>query len=232
MGSGVKKNYFKQIKTIKLSKKVRGKHSMKRSGYKVFIRVFALVVIMSLLLVGVSLYTSKDDLKKGKIVQHVFTKKVEQHRSTVEKYAKEFEVEEHTDVLLAMMLQESGGRGDDPMQSSESLCGKVGCINDPEKSIKQGVSYFAEALHAADGEIELAVQAYNFGIGFIYYLQKNDQNYSQDATIKFSQEMYKNAKDPSIYTCLREEAKQYDACYGDIFYARDVMEYKQKFVAN
>jgi hypothetical protein len=76
------------------------------------------------------------------------------------------------------------------------------------------------------------VQAYNFGIGFIYYLQKNDQNYSQDATIKFSQEMYKNAKDPSIYTCLREEAKQYDACYGDIFYARDVMEYKQKFVAN
>src|SRR5699024_6148793 len=100
MGSGVKKNYFKQIKTIKLSKKVRGKHSMKRSGYKVFIRVFALVVIMSLLLVGVSLYTSKDDLKKGKIVQHVFTKKVEQHRSTVEKYAKEFEVEEHTDVLL------------------------------------------------------------------------------------------------------------------------------------
>lgn len=205
---------------------------MKRSGYKVFIRVFALVIMMSLLLVGVSLYTSKDEFKKGKIAQHVFTKKVEQYRSTVEKYAKEFDVEEHTDVLLAMMLQESGGRGDDPMQSSESLCGEVGCITDPEQSIKQGVSYFAEALHAADGEIELAIQAYNFGIGFIYYLEKNKQLYNQDTTIKFSQEMYKNADDPSIYTCLREEAKQYDACYGDIFYARDVMEYKQKFVTN
>lgn len=205
---------------------------MKRSGYKVFIRVFALVIMMSLLLVGVSLYTSKDEFKKGKIAQHVFTKNVEQYRSTVEKYAKEFDVEEHTDVLLAMMLQESGGRGDDPMQSSESLCGEVGCITDPEQSIKQGVSYFAEALHAADGEIELAIQAYNFGIGFIYYLEKNKQLYNQDTTIKFSQEMYKNADDPSIYTCLREEAKQYDACYGDIFYARDVMEYKQKFVTN
>lgn len=205
---------------------------MKRSSHKVFIRVFALVVMMSLLLVGVSLYTSKDDLKKGKIVQHVFTKKVEQYRSTVEKYAKEFDVEEHTDVLLAMMLQESGGRGDDPMQSSESLCGEVGCITDPEQSIKQGVSYFAEALQAADGEIELAIQAYNFGIGFIYYLEKNKQLYNQDTTIKFSQEMYKNADDPSIYTCLREEAKQYNACYGDIFYSRDVMEYKQKFVTN
>ncbi len=205
---------------------------MKRSGYKVFIRVFALVIMMSLLLVGVSLYTSKDEFKNGKIAQHVFTKKVEQYRSTVEKYAKEFDVEEHTDVLLAMMLQESGGRGDDPMQSSESLCGEVGCITDPEQSIKQGVSYFAEALHAADGEIELAIQAYNFGIGFIYYLEKNKQLYNQDTTIKFSQEMYKNADDPSIYTCLREEAKQYDACYGDIFYARDVMEYKQKFVTN
>ncbi|MEI3611251.1 lysozyme family protein [Pseudogracilibacillus sp. SO30301A] len=205
---------------------------MKCSGYKVFIRVFALVFMMSLLLVGVSLYTSKDEFKKGKIVQHVFTKKVEQYRSTVEKYAIEFDVEEHTDVLLAMMLQESGGRGDDPMQSSESLCGEVGCITDPEQSIKQGVSYFAEALQAADGEIELAIQAYNFGIGFIYYLKKNKQSYNQDTTIKFSQEMYKNADDPSLYTCLREEAKQYDACYGDIFYAQDVMEYKQKFVTN
>src|SRR5699024_3490212 len=132
------------------------KHNMKRSIHKVIIRVFALVIMMSLLLVGVSLYTSKDELKKGKIVQHVFTKKVEQHRSTVSKYAKEYDVEEHTDVLLAMMLQESGGRGDDPMQSSESLCGQVGCITDSEKSIKQGVLYFSEALEAANGDIELA----------------------------------------------------------------------------
>lgn len=205
---------------------------MKHSTYKVFIWVFALVVMMSLLLAGISLYMSKEEFKKGKIVQYVFSKKIEQHRPVVQKYAKDYDVEEHMDVLLAIMLQESGGRGDDPMQSSESLCGEVGCITDPEQSIKQGVSYFAKALKEADDDIELAVQSYNFGIGFIHYLEKNATSYSQDAVIEFSQEMYQNAEDPSIYTCLREDAKQYNACYGDIYYARDVMEYKQKFATH
>ncbi|MEI3604313.1 lysozyme family protein [Pseudogracilibacillus sp. SE30717A] len=202
---------------------------MKGKKFKILIRVVALVTMMTLLLVGVSLYTAKDKLKNGTIVQHVFTKRVEQHRPTVEKYAKEYEIEEHSDVLLAMMLQESGGRGDDPMQSSESLCGEVGCITDPEQSIKQGVAYFAETLKAADGNIELAVQSYNFGIGFIYYLKENNKRYSQEEIIAFSQKMYKNAQDPTLYSCLRKESKQFDACYGDIYYARDVMEYRQKF---
>src|SRR5690625_7455474 len=107
---------------------------MKRSKHKFLFRVFFLVLTMFLILVGVSLYTSKEELKKGEIVQHVFTKKVEQYRPLIQKYAKKYEVEEHTDILLAMMLQESGGRGNDPMQSSESLCGEVGCITDPEES--------------------------------------------------------------------------------------------------
>src|SRR5690625_1098432 len=127
---------------------------MKYSNQKVIARVFVLIVIMATLLVGVSLYTYKHEVKQG-IVHHVFSKKVEQYRPTVSKYAKEYGVEEHIDVLLAMMMQESGGRGSDPMQSSESLCGKVGCIDDPELSIKQGVSYFADTLQAADENVEL-----------------------------------------------------------------------------
>jgi len=205
---------------------------MNKRHYKILLWVFSLVVMMSLLLVCISIYTSKEDLKRGKITQHIFTKKVEQHRSIVEKYAEENGVESHVDVLLAMIMQESGGRGDDPMQSSESLCGKKGCITDPEQSIKQGVAYFAEALDKANGDIELAIQSYNFGLGFIQYLEKHSKLYNQETVIEFSQEMYNHAEDPSIYTCLREEAKQYNACYGDIYYARDVMEYKQKFAAN
>lgn len=202
---------------------------MKSSNQKVMIRVIALVMMMSLLLVGVSLYTYNGEFKKGKIVEHIFSKRVEQYRPVVHKYAKEFSVEEHVDVLLAMMMQESGGRGDDPMQSSESLCGKVGCIDDPELSIKQGVAYFSDSLQASNDDVELAVQAYNFGIGFAHYVNKRDESFGQDIAIQFSQEMYKDAEDQSIYTCLRKEAKQYDACYGDIYYARDVMKYKNKF---
>src|SRR5699024_6841204 len=119
---------------------------MKVSSMNVFIKVFALTVFISAVLVGVSMYTSQDNIKNQSIVQYVFTKKVEQYRPLVTQYAEQNNVENHVDVILAMMMQESGGRGDDPMQSSESLCGKVGCISEPEQSIKQGVYYFSKTL--------------------------------------------------------------------------------------
>lgn len=198
---------------------------------KILIRILALTVFLSALFVAISLYVNKDDLKKQHLVKYVFTKKVEQYRPLVTKYAKQYEVEEHVDIILAMMMQESGGRGNDPMQSSESLCGEKGCITDPEQSIEQGVYYFSRTLEAADGNVELAVQSYNFGIGFIDYVQSKQIPYSQQLAIEFSQEMYDKAEDKSIYTCLREEAKQYNACYGDIYYARDVLEYKHQFAS-
>lgn len=198
---------------------------------KVLIRILALAVFLSVLFVSISLYTHKDNLKEQQIVKYVFTKKVEQYRPLVTKYAEQYGVEEHIDIILAMMMQESGGRGNDPMQSSESLCGKKDCITDPEQSIKQGVYYFSETLKAAKGDVELAIQSYNFGIGFIDYVYSKQDSYSHELAIAFSQEMYEKAEDKSIYSCLREEAKQYNACYGDIFYARDVLEYQKRFAS-
>jgi len=202
-----------------------------RKKNRIYMQIATLTMVMVIVLVSVSVYTSKHDLKDGKITRYLFTNKVEQYRSVVEKYAKEHEVEEHVDVLLAMMMQESGGRGDDPMQSSESLCGEVGCIDEPEKSIQQGVAYFSKGLQAAEGDVELAVQAYNFGLGFVDYVQEKNKDFDEAVAIEFSQVMYQNAEDPSKYTCLRKEAKQHEACYGDIYYARDVMNYKHDFVA-
>lgn len=196
---------------------------------QIYIKVAILTLLMAAILVSVSIYTSKDEWKNRKIVQYIFTNNVEQYRPLIEEYAIEQEVEEHVDVLLAMMMQESGGRGDDPMQASESLCGEVGCIDDAEQSVKQGVTYFSKSLEAANGDVELAVQAYNFGIGFVDYVNAKDSIYNEEIAIQFSQEMYQKAEDPSIYTCLRKEAKQHDACYGDIYYVRDVMSYKRQF---
>src|SRR5699024_5325142 len=102
------------------------------------------------------------------------------------------------------------------MQSSESLCGEIGCITSAEESIAQGVAYFSQALERADGDLALAVQSYNFGLGFIGYVKENKEEYSEEIAIEFSQKMYKEAEDQSIYSCLRKEAKAYDACYGDI----------------
>ncbi|WP_284140225.1 MULTISPECIES: lysozyme family protein [unclassified Virgibacillus] len=154
------------------------------------------------------------------------------YQPVVKKYAEQYGVSNYVDVLLAMMMQESGGRGQDPMQSSESYCGKRGCIKDPEKSIKQGVYYFSETLQAADGDVELAIQSYNFGKGFVSFVKKQGSSYSQNLAIEFSRKMYEQASDPTIYSCLRKEAKQYNACYGDIYYVRDVLQYRNAIALN
>lgn len=198
-----------------------------RRKTKKAIRNTAIVVT---LLIGILVVVSFLLMEKPReyVEQLILSEQVKSYQPLVEKYAKNYGVEQHVDTLLAMMMQESGGRGGDPMQASESFCGDVGCIDDPELSIKQGVYYFSENLEAADGDLELAIQSYNFGKGFIHYVQEKTGKYTQDVAIDFSQEMYENAEDKSIYSCLREEAKQYDACYGDIYYVRDVMEYRQE----
>jgi|SRR5690625_798515 len=201
----------------------------RKKRVRVYITVSGIAMMMFAVLYIISLQTSERTVKDNTIVQYVFTQIVEQHRETVQLYAKEHGIEEYTDVLLAIILQESGGRGADPMQSSESLCGEVGCISDARQSIEQGVHYFAAALEKAGGDLPLAVQSYNFGLGFIDYVQKNDGEFSDEIVIEFSKMMYEQADDPTKYSCLREEAKQYNACYGDILYAEEVLSYKQKF---
>lgn len=130
------------------------------------------------------------------------------------KYAKENEIEEHTEIIMAMTMQESGGRYADVMQSSESLGLPVNTLTDPEKSIEQGVKYFAQTLDKAGGDIKLALQAYNMGSGFIDYVDKhNNGKYSKEMAIQFSNEM---------------ASKLGWSRYGDINYVDNVMRYVEK----
>src|SRR5699024_12562768 len=126
---------------------------------KIIIQVLGVIIGMIVLLVGISLYTHKDNVKNSSIAEHIFTKRGEQHRPLVTKYAKEYEMEEYIDVILAVMMQESGGRGDDPMQASESKCGEIGCIDDPDDSIKQRVTYVSIIMEATDESVPLSIQA-------------------------------------------------------------------------
>lgn len=128
--------------------------------------------------------------EEGEFKVNGITDLVERYRSYFVEYAIENGIEQYVDVIMAMTMQESGGRLADVMQSSESLGLPVNTITDPEESIKQGVSYFASVLKDADGKIKLALQAYNMGNGFIGYAKKNNNgNYSQALAFSFSNEM-------------------------------------------
>ena len=192
-----------------------------------FISVLLLVIFVLMSVIGYQ--QEKPEVKPNETLPAI-SDQVLAYRPLVEKYAAEHDIAAHVNVLLAIMMQESAGRGKDPMQASESYCGKIGCIQDVELSIRQGVRHFASTLKAADGDMELAIQSYNFGKGFISYVQKHSGQFSEQAAIDFSKQMYERAEDQTIYTCLRKEAKQYDACYGDIYYVRSVQAYQRSLV--
>ena len=119
------------------------------------------------------------------------------------KYARENDIEEYIELLQAMMMQESGGQGNDPMQSSECEFNtqfekKPNAINNPEYSIQVGIQYFAKCLKQAnvtsikdEKGIFLALQSYNYGIGYIKYVEQTDKQYTYQNAIAFSQKCKK-----------------------------------------
>ena len=96
------------------------------------------------------------------------------YQPVVQKYAEQNGIPEYTDVLLAIMQVESGGKLTDIMQSS----GSAGLPNDSleeESSIRQGCTYFAHLLSkgkSLDCDLDCIIQAYNYGSGFLDYAAK------------------------------------------------------------
>ena len=150
---------------------------------------------------------------------------VEQYRGAIQAELDKHGKGEHTDLLLALMMQESGGRGNDPMQASESKCGYIGCISSPEESIEYGVKHFLSVMAQANNDVKLTLQSYNFGGGFINYVLENGGSYTKELAISFSQMMYQKLAHTGIYKCHRPSAIQHSACYGDIEYVDAVLKY-------
>ena len=81
------------------------------------------VLIFSLLLFVVVLFSDEED-GGGSHIQYGgvnVSAEVLAHKSLLEKYAREYGIEEYINVLLAIIQVESGGTLEDVMQSSESL---------------------------------------------------------------------------------------------------------------
>lgn len=205
----------------------------------IFIALVGLIFIIMIAVVGVDNDDSIDEsfdfeeMGGGSLSPHI-----QKYKPIVQKYAKKEGIEKYVPIILGMMQQESGGNPDvkDPMQSSESKCGTIGCITDPNESIKQGVKYFKSVLDKANGDVLLAVASYNMGEGFISYFHNKkgkDKKYTLNKVINgkktskeiisFSQQQYK--KNPSIYNCSRAEGGELNACHGDIMYVDSILYY-------
>ena len=122
------------------------------------------------------------------------------YTSTIQKYASQYGIPEYVPVIQAIMMQESGGGGTDPMQSSECpyntrYPNSPNAIQEPEYSIEVGIQYYASCVEEAGcgspydmDKLKLSLQGYNFGNGYITWAIRNHGGYSEANALQFSQE--------------------------------------------
>lgn len=147
---------------------------------------------------------------------------VQAYQTLIQQYAKEHGIPEYVDLIMAVMMQESGGEGTDPMQASECAYNAKypktpNGITDPEYSINVGIRNLAACLKAAKVEspidmerIKLALQGYNYGNNYISWADTNYKGYSAANAIEFSDMMAR---------------KRGWSSYGDSNYVLHVLKY-------
>ncbi|MDT2386966.1 MULTISPECIES: bifunctional lytic transglycosylase/C40 family peptidase [Enterococcus] len=149
------------------------------------------------------------------------------HQPMVEKYAKEYGIEDYVHVLLAIMQVESGGTAKDVMQSSESL-GLLPNSLSTEASIKQGVKYFSELFKHSEAlgvDLDSVIQSYNYGGGFLEYVAKHGKKYTFELAQSFSKEHSDGEKVsyPNPIAVPINGGWRYN--YGNMFYLQMVKQY-------
>lgn len=158
----------------------------------------ALALLVPLLLifaVAGAMFGGSVNLEKAPV-----SDEVKAYAGLIQACAMEQGIPEYSGLIMAVMMQESGGQGNDPMQASESSFNTKypntpGGISDPEYSIEVGVKAFADVLRQAgvqgiddEERLYIALQAYNFGPGYISYAMNNG-GHSAFTALAFSEMM-------------------------------------------
>lgn len=180
----------------------------------------AILIILLIALIGGIFMTGNSSSGSG----NQLSQEVIEYTPIIQKYADKYEIPHFVNALQAIMMQESGGKGNDPMQSSECsfntrFPNTPNAITEPEYSIQVGVQNFADCLKRANCNdpldislLSLAMQGYNFGNGYIEWAIKNFGAYSLG-----------NAK-----VFADEQARKLGwSSYGDSEYVPHVLRYYQ-----
>lgn len=148
--------------------------------------------------------------------------KVIAYRETIETYAKQYEMEEYVSLIQAVMMQESGGEGSDPMQSSECEYNEKypktpNGITDENYSIEVGIHYLSECFKLAEvsgpydmEHLSLALQGYNYGKVYISWAIEYFGGYT-----RANAKLYSDEKKAELQTNV----------YGDPQYVSHVFQY-------
>lgn len=196
--------------------------------------VLAVVIVIVSLLVALisSIVGAVKDASSAQVIAGLYRQLLSDntisYTQDVKDAAVNEQIEDYVNYLLAIMEVESHGIGTDVMQSSESAGLPPNSFKTPQESIAQGAKYFASCVMKAsekECDINTAIQAYNYGTGFIDYVAENGKAYTLDLAIAFAEE--KSGGKQVAYK--NQIAIDYNGgwryAYGNMFYAQLVNQY-------
>ena len=188
------------------------------------------VMMFSLLLLVVIVFSDEEDGGSGGNLIYggvSVSQEVLAHKPMLEKYAREYGIEEYLNVLLAIIQVESGGTLEDVMQSSESLGLPPNSLS-TEESIKQGCKYFSELLAVAETkgcDLNSVIQSYNYGGGFLDYVAGRGKKYTFKLAESFARDKSGGKKVTYTNPVAVEKNGGWRYSYGNMFYVLLVSQY-------
>ncbi|GGE55882.1 lysozyme family protein [Priestia taiwanensis] len=192
-------------------------------------RILFLLVFLYVLFVGAKFIVSLFDstpTAAGQQRTSAISTKVKNLEPKIQIELKKYNLEQHSDLLLALIQQESRGEGTDPMQASESAGLKPNTIDNVDWSIQQGIKHFNTVVkYGTNKQVDFPtiVQSYNMGKGYIDFIAENGRTHTEQLAKQFSEIQVK--KQPDVYTCKGDKENfRYPYCYGDFTYTTKVME--------
>lgn len=156
------------------------------------------LILLVVLILFIGVFAALSDNSNVSSTHAPLSAEVLAYTDTIEKYAKQYKMEDYVPIIQAVMMQESGGKGTDPMQSSKcphntKYPKKANGITDPEYSINVGIHYLYDCFKDAqvkdtfdNKNIFLALQGYDYGNEYISWAIKNFGGYSKANAKVFS----------------------------------------------
>ena len=178
--------------------------------------VMVLLLVIMVGIIGGAAFSGSSESNEA------LSQEVLSYTATIQKYANQYGILEYVSVIQAIMMQESGGRGTDPMQSSECpyntrYSNSPNAIQDADYSIHVGIQYYADCLREAGctspqdmDKLKLSLQGYNYGNGYITWAIQKYGGYSAENALQFSNE---------------QAASHGWSAYGDPEYVPHVLRY-------
>jgi hypothetical protein len=192
-----------------------------------FVAVIAALVISVITSVAGVITNTVNKVSNG-IRMYMLSENTISYSQDLNEAANDNEILNYVNYLMAIMEVESHGNGNDPMQSSESAGLPPDSFDNPKDSINQGAYYFACCISKANDEgcdLMTAVQAYNFGTGFINYVADNGGKYTLDLAISFAEEYSGGIQVDYSNPIAVDYNGGWRYAYGNMFYAQLVNQY-------